>query len=308
MTDPCERRCRGRAPVATVSGSVERPTPRSLLLAAGVCAAAFAALLALAYGGGRAQSVDSTALRGFNGLEDVMVDSIAALGGPGPIGVMAITLVVYALLRGQPRSAAFVIVLLALTSVSSQVLKALLAHPRSDTGVAYVNAEAFPSGHATSSMSLAIALLIVVPARLRPLAAVVGAGFSLAVSFSIVAFGWHFPSDVVGGYVLAAFWALVLLAGLRAADQRFPERSGRRRLAVASRSATDRVAAFGLGVAAVVGASVLALAGAAVLLLRGGTLLGYLQTHTATIAVAGALMVAAVGLLAALTLASVRTR
>jgi membrane-associated phospholipid phosphatase len=287
-----------------------RPTPRSLLLAAGACAVAFAALLALAYGGGRAQGLDRTALQGFIGLEDVMRDSVAALGGPGPVGVMAVGLAVYALARGRPRSAAFVIILLALTSVSSQVLKALLAYdrPEAGAGISYVNAEAFPSGHATASMSLAIALLIVVPARLRPLAAVVGAGFSLAVSFSIVAFGWHFPSDVAGGYLLASFWALVLLAGLRAADERYPERSGRGRLEVVRRGAADRVAALGLGVAAAAGAAVLALAGAGAVVLRGGELVGYLQTHTAVLAVGGALTVAAVGLLAALALASARTR
>jgi hypothetical protein len=201
-------------------------------------------------------------------------------------------------------------VLLALTSVSSQVLKAQLAYDRPGGGGGgfYVDAEAFPSGHATSSMSLAIALVIVVPVRLRPLAAVVGAAFSLAVSFSIVAFGWHFPSDVAGGYLLASFWALVLLAGLCAADRRFPERSGRGRLAVARRGAADSAAAIGLGFAAAAGGILLALAGAAVVVLRGDALLGYLQSHTATFAVAGALAVAAVGLLAALALASVRTR
>jgi membrane-associated phospholipid phosphatase len=286
------------------------PTPRTLLLAAGATAAAFVALLALAYGGGRAQGLDVTALQGFLGLEDFVAEAIATLGDPVPVGVMAIALAVYALVRGQPRSAAFVIVLLALTSVSSQVLKALLAYPRPEglEGLAYVSPEAFPSGHATSSMSLAIALLIVVPKRLRPLAAVVGAGFSLAVSFAIVADGWHFPSDVAGGYLLASFWALVLLAGLRAADERYPERGGRGRLAAAGRATADRVAAVGLGVAAAAGAALLLIASSAVIMLRGGDVLDYLQDHTATFAVAGALTVAAVGLLAALALASTRTR
>jgi membrane-associated phospholipid phosphatase len=287
-----------------------RPTPRALLLAAAACAAGFVALLALAYGGGRAQVLDGTALRGFLGLEDLMAGRVAALGGPVPVGLMALALALYALARGRPRSAGFVIVLLALTSVSSQVLKALLAHPRPEgaSGIAYVAPEAFPSGHATSSMSLAIALLVVVPARLRPLAAVVGAGFSLAVSFSIVAFGWHFPSDVAGGYLLASCWALVLLAGLRAADRRFPERSGRGRLGAVSRSATDRLAALGLGAAAVGGALVLAVAGVAVVAFRGAALLAYLQSHTATILVACAMALGALGLLGALALASARTR
>ena len=85
--------------------------------------------------------------------------------------------------------AVLVAVLIGLTSVSSQLLKALLAYPRSDELIngAHVAAAAFPSGHATASMSLAIALVLVVSPRLRPLAALVGSALALGVSFSVVA-------------------------------------------------------------------------------------------------------------------------
>lgn len=233
-----------------------------------------------------------------------MSGSVAGLGGPVPVGLMAVALAAYALLRGRPRSAAFVIVLLALTSVSSQVLKAQLAYDRPGGGGGgfYVDAEAFPSGHATSSMSLAIALVIVVPARLRPLAAVVGAGFALSVSFSIVALGWHFPSDVAGGFLLASFWALVLLA----AEARWLQRSVRGRLADAGRAAADRAAALGLGVVAVSGGLLLLVAATTVVVLRGGDVLAYANDHTAMLAVAAALMLSALGLLAVLAVAATR--
>ena len=159
-----------------------------------------------------------------------------------------------ALALGRPRHAALVVALVGLTSVSSQVLKGLLAYPRHDSaaGTTFIAPEAFPSGHATASMTLAIALVIVVPRALRPAAALVGAALAVGVSFSIVALGWHFPSDVVGGYLLATGWALVLLAGLRASQARFPERHLRTRLAVRSRALTEAVAALGLFAALVV--------------------------------------------------------
>ena len=89
--------------------------------------------------------------------------------------------------------------------------------------------------------------------------------------------GWHFPSDVIGGFLLATGWALVLLAGLRALDARYPERAGRSR---AGRGAAGRwwtrVAGAGLVVALVVGGasrwSVVALGHRAVPAARPGRL------------------------------------
>lgn len=282
--------------------------PRTLLLAAAACVAAFLGLLALAYWGGSARWLDTTALRGFLGLQSSALHPVAGLGDAPPVGVAACALAVFALVRGRPRTAALVIVLLALTSVSSQLLKALFAYPRpeGDTGLSYIAPEAFPSGHATAVMSLAIALVFVVPARLRPLAALVGAGFALSVSFSIVALGWHFPSDVAGGFLLASFWALVLLAGLRVAEARWPQRSGRGRLAGTALAAADRFAALGLGVAAGAGGLLLALAAVATVVLRGGDALAYVHDNTAMVTVAGALMLGALGLLASLALAATR--
>ena len=283
-------------------------TPRTLLLAAAACAAAFLALLVLAYGGGSARWLDTTALRGFLGLQSSALYPVAGLGDAPPVGVLACALAAFALVRGRLRSAAVVIVLLALTSVSSQLLKALFAYPRplGDTNLSNVAPEAFPSGHATAAMSLAIALVIVVPARLRTLAAVVGAGFALSVSFSVVALGWHFPSDVAGGFLLASFWALVLLAGLRAAEARRPLRSGGGRLTGAAQAAADRVAALGLGAAAGAGGLLLAVAGTATVVLRGGDVLAYVHDNTAMVIVAGALMLGALGLLAGLAAAATR--
>ena len=91
--------------------------------------------------------------------------------------------------------------LIGVTSVSSQLLKAVLAYPRYEgdaIGGAQVAPEAFPSGHSTAAMALALCLVLVAPRALRPLAALVGAVFALGVAFSVIALGWHFPSDAVG--------------------------------------------------------------------------------------------------------------
>ncbi len=131
-------------------------------------------------------------------------------------------------------------------------------------------------------MSLAIALVVVMPRRLRPAAAVVGVALALAVSFSIVSLGWHFPSDVVGGYLLATGWALVLLAGPAAGRTRAGrERTWRTGLAAASRRTVEALAAVGL--AAILVGTAVALAAAAVVavVMRPTDFTAYAQEHTA---------------------------
>ena len=48
--------------------------------------------------------------------------------------------------------------------------------------------------------------MLAVAPRWRPWAALVGAGFTLAVIYSLLTLGWHYVSDVVGGLLMAATW------------------------------------------------------------------------------------------------------
>ena len=125
--------------------------------------------------------------------------------------------------------------LLAATSVSSQVLKALLAYPRYDGVVdgAHVDAGRLPERSRHRRHVLALAFVLVVPPRARPFAAVLGMAFAISIGFCVITLGWHFPSDVVGGFLLATGWTLVIAAGLRAASERWPEQAGRTRVTAA---------------------------------------------------------------------------
>lgn len=286
--------------------------PRTLLGGAAICAGAFVVMLAFAYGSPGARWLDASALQGFLGLQRPKVTAltswVGALGNPAQVAAIALGLMAIALARGRPRMAALVALLVGLTSVSSQLLKALLAYPRSDELIngARVHAEAFPSGHATASMALAIGLVLVVSPRLRPLAAVVGSTLALGVSFSVVSMGWHFPSDVIGGFLLATGWALVLLAGLRALDARFPERAGRGALVRRSRAVVDAVSGAGLVVALLAGAVAAVVVAAGIVAFRLSDLVGYAQDHTAFFVVAALLVASAVLLLRVVAVAAAR--
>jgi membrane-associated phospholipid phosphatase len=277
-------------------------------LAAG-CAVAFVALLTLAYGSDGARWMDASALQGFVDLQRPAVERLserlAQLGDPLEVQVIGAALVAIALARGRPRLALAVILLLGLTSVSSQLLKAVLAYPRYGGLVdgSHLSPSAFPSGHATAAMSLALAGVLVAPRAARPLAALLGGVLALGVSFSVVSLGWHFPSDVVGGFLLATGWTLVLVAGLWAAAERWPERTGRVRAATVVRAGVDRATTVGLVAGVLFCAAVGLVVGTAVLATRFPDVVDFARQHTAFVAVAAAIVAAAGVLLAGVTMA-----
>ena len=283
--------------------------PETLLLAALWCAVAFLALLAVAYGSSGARSLDARALHGFIDLRSASVEGrvswVAALGNPLQVGVMAALLTGVALVRGRPRLALSVVVLIGLTSISSQFLKEALAYPRFGGMVDGLNIApaAFPSGHATAAMAIALALVLVVPTRARPLAAVLGLVFALAVSFCVVALGSHFPSDIVGGFLLATFWTLVVAAALAATSSRWPERTGRTRLTASLQRAADWTTTAGTAALAAMVLGVLALVGAALVFSRFADLVSFAGQRTSVVAVVVAIAVAAAAVVGGVTVA-----
>jgi len=276
--------------------------PRALLALAGACALVFVLDLVAAYLVGPARYVDAAALDGFVSFDHArmlgLAGHVAHLGDPGSVALLGLGIAALALGRGRPRVALAVVSLLAATSVSSQVLKALLEHPRPSefSDVAKVGAAAFPSGHATAAMAVGLALVMAAPARVRPLAAFVGVGLALIVGFAVLVDGGHFPSDVLGGYLLAAGWTFAVAAAVRWTDLRWPQRSGRSAAATAIRRAVEGAAALGLGALAVAAALLAGLTALAFVVTRLPDALGYADRHTSTVVVAAGLAVAAIGL------------
>ncbi len=78
-----------------------------------------------------------------------------------------------------------------------------------------MDAEAYPSGHATSAMSIALAAVLVAPPRLRVAVACGAAAYVIAVSTSLLVIGWHLPSDVLGGLLITSGFFFLVVAALR---------------------------------------------------------------------------------------------
>jgi len=174
------------------------------------------------------QHADAAILSGFAGLGvrphvSSAASVIAGLCNPKPYVYFCAVPVLLALRRRRVWVAVAIVAILLGANVTTQLLKPLLAEPRArDLIASPPSAASWPSGHATAAMSLALCMVIAVPARLRPLMAALGGAFAVAVSYSFLALEWHFPSDVFGGFLVAAAWTLLAVAAVLTAGARGP--------------------------------------------------------------------------------------
>ena len=218
------------------SPPAERGGPFPARAFAGAVTAALGLALVgyLAHSSATVRWADAAALHGFEqgegrfGLTGVC-ERLAHLADPASFVMLGAALFAVALVRGQYRVAAAVPLVLIGANLTTQILKPAVASPRLSEwlGSGQIPAASWPSGHSTASMSLVLCAILVSSPRLRPLVATLGAFLAVGVGYSLLALGWHFPSDVLGGYLVAATWALLGVAALRAADGRWPARTGR---------------------------------------------------------------------------------
>lgn len=148
---------------------------------------------------------------------------VVSLCDPSHFVYLALLPVAVALARRRAYEACAACVMLVGAGAAALLLKHLLPQPQvaSFPDIAsLVPYPRFPSGHATAAMSLVLALVFVAPARLRPVVAGLGAVFAAAVGYSLLAIGSHFPSDVFGGFLVAAAWCLLTLGMLRELERR----------------------------------------------------------------------------------------
>jgi membrane-associated phospholipid phosphatase len=197
------------------------------LIGAGASAAVLALVWLLAFHTHLGAQADQSAFLGFAELQRPRVNSLANLIAhvcdPAPFLGLSAVAVALAFARGRTRLALAVGAVLLGANATTQVLKPLLAAPRAHWMIHAqlpVSGASWPSGHATAAMSLALAFVLVAPARWRPLLAALGAVFAVAVCYSFLTLGWHYPSDVLGGYLVAVTWTQLALAALFALDAR----------------------------------------------------------------------------------------
>jgi membrane-associated phospholipid phosphatase len=205
-------------------------TRRTLpLLSALACLLGLAVVGALALGVPAVRERDVAILHGFVALDRPSVhgefETLSRLADPLPYALLGLVCIAVALARRRPWRALAVLSLLLVTGLTTQALKHLLAEPRfaSWLGPDYqIDPTAWPSGHSTAAMTLALGAVMVAPPALRVVTALVGGAFAVGVGYSVLVLAWHFPSDVLGGFLVAGFWTSLAIAALQRVERPEP--------------------------------------------------------------------------------------
>ena len=219
-----------------------RMRARNAMLGAGGCVALLALVWFAAFHIGFFRHLDQSIYLQFVDLK--AHGRIASTAGHfvrlfdvNPYAYLVLAPLVVALLRRRPRVVLAVGAIVLGANVTTEVLKHLLAAPRPGSlfagGVSWLPPASWPSGHSTAVMALVLASVLAASARLRPVVAALGASLAIAVGYSLLATGTHYPSDVLGGFLVAASWTLCAAAALLGAERRrSPERASHDRVSI----------------------------------------------------------------------------
>jgi undecaprenyl-diphosphatase len=133
---------------------------------------------------------------------------VSAVGGGAGVTIVAIAVTGALSARRRCQEAA-IFALMMLGASLNGLFKALFDRPRPDLWMSPTpfSGLSFPSGHAMSSATLVAALVVLTwRTRLRLPMVIFGAIVVIAVGFSRLLLGAHYPSDVLGGWAFAGAW------------------------------------------------------------------------------------------------------
>jgi undecaprenyl-diphosphatase len=161
-------------------------------------------------------------------IENALLD-LTAIGGSTVLGLVVFAVVGFLLLQTRYRTA----LVIALTAISGELLNAAMKHAFNRPRPAIVPhlraafSTSFPSGHAMESaivyLTLGAMLMRVAESRLTKIY-ILGMAvlLTMVVGISRVYLGVHYPTDVIGGWIIGFVWASVCWL----AEQRFERRAG----------------------------------------------------------------------------------
>lgn len=125
------------------------------------------------------------------------------------VPLTAIVIAAVAARTSGPGAALGTLVLIAGASLTAEALKALLGtfDPLEGESRRALGRHFYPSGHAALTMSVCLAAILAAPPRRRRQVTIVAAGAAAVLGGAIFVSGSHHPSDVLGGFLVAAGWA-----------------------------------------------------------------------------------------------------
>ncbi len=163
---------------------------------------------------------DQAALEWIHGAStpwlDVAARSFTQLGGQWFVPGLTVCIAFVAWWRRYRGHALLLLAGVGGASVLSLVLKAFFARSRPDLWPSLVTETsfAFPSGHAIASSALAASIVAALWfTRWRMRAMVLGVFYVVAIGFTRLYLGVHYPTDVVAGWMVGVAW-VAAVAGI----------------------------------------------------------------------------------------------
>lgn len=158
---------------------------------------------------------------GSRNIEEAVRD-LTALGGTAIVALVTAVSIIAFLFHQKRRHALVMAGAVLLAWLSTDASKALYDRARPDLVPhgAYVYSGSFPSGHSALAAATYLTLAMLVASlesrrRSKALAYGLASAVLVAVGFSRIYLGVHWPSDVLAGWCLGATWALAAWIVLR---------------------------------------------------------------------------------------------
>ena len=217
---------------------LERHELNWLLVGLGVCVCLFAFVaLAGEVAEGDTQAFDVKAVQSLRNAADpslpkgpvwlqLALADVTALGGPTVLSLVIVIVVGFLVLQTRYRTALFVMI----TTISGELLSYVLKHTFNRARPSIIPnlrimSPSFPSGHAMESaivyLTLGAILMRVADSRVTKVYCLgIATLLTTLVGISRVYLGVHYPTDVIGGWIVGFFWAsLCWLAAQRLEPQ-----------------------------------------------------------------------------------------
>ncbi len=129
----------------------------------------------------------------------------------------------YFLIKKRYYGASFITLSVGGIALITMFIKTLFDRPRPDLWEQLVTETSFsfPSGHSSASAALAASIVLLLwNTRWRTVATVAGILYVLIVGVSRMYLGVHFPTDVMGGWLLGITWVALVAGSLYAMKAR----------------------------------------------------------------------------------------
>ncbi len=201
-----------------IAGTTDVCKKRTLLVSVFVTAVLFFTILAVIVGSGVTNALDSSILLAINSLSSPWLNTFfvafTELGGVIVVSVVAIILVLLFLTKRNYIRALLIAVGIGGVAAMNLLLKSIFERARPDLWdwIVTETHTSFPSGHATASMALALCIVYLLwNTKWRKATIIAASVYLLLIGFSRLYLGVHFPTDILGGWLLGIGWMALVI-------------------------------------------------------------------------------------------------